>query len=165
MNTEMGEYLVGAYLKLVEECDVVDYNVREPGGGLKGLNELDVVGFRFHDNSAFMCEVTTHVRGLLYGGGNAETVEKVREKFRKQQDYAEKHFPDFEHKYMFWSPYVPRGRLLNQLKEIGAEGLELVVNGDYKYAIEQLKEKARKEKQPTQNPAFRLLQILESMRD
>lgn len=27
----MGEYLVGAYLKLVEGCDVVDYGVRTPG--------------------------------------------------------------------------------------------------------------------------------------
>ena len=30
MKTEMGEYIVGAYLKLVEGCDVVDYNVRPP---------------------------------------------------------------------------------------------------------------------------------------
>lgn len=29
-GTEMGEYVVGAYLKLVEGCDVVDYNVRMP---------------------------------------------------------------------------------------------------------------------------------------
>lgn len=30
MNTEMGEYLVGAYLKIIEGCEF-------PGGGLKGL--------------------------------------------------------------------------------------------------------------------------------
>ena len=44
MPTEMGEYLVGAYLKIIKECDFVDYNVRQPGGGLEGLNELDVIG-------------------------------------------------------------------------------------------------------------------------
>ena len=33
------EYVVGAYLKLEEECDFVDFNVRPPGGGLKGLGE------------------------------------------------------------------------------------------------------------------------------
>ena len=164
MNTEMGEYLVGAYLKLVEECDVVDYNVREPGGGLAGPNELDVVGFRFHDKAAFMCEVTTHVRGLLIGASTAETVKKVHEKLKKQQDYAEKHFSGFDHKYMFWSPNVPKGRLFHQLNNID-DRLQLVVNGEYKAAIEKLKEKARQAKQPTQNPAFRLLQILESMRD
>lgn len=48
MATEMGEYLVGAYLKLVEGCDFVDYNVRVPGGGMAGLNELDVVGIHFN---------------------------------------------------------------------------------------------------------------------
>ena len=163
MNTEMGEYLVGAYLKEIKRCDVVDYNVREPGGGLKGLNELDVVGFRFHDKAAFMCEVTTHVRGLNYGASIEDAIKKVRDKFKNQRDYAEKHFPGFKHRYMFWSPNVPRGRLLDRLNDI--DRLQLVVNGDYKGAIEQLKEKARNEKQPTQNPAFRLLQILESMRD
>ena len=160
MNTEMGEYLVGAYLKLVKECDVVDYNVREPGGGREGLNELDVVGLRFCNETAFMCEVTTHLRGMNYSN-----VGRVRKKYKKQQKYAKKHLEGFNVTYMFWSPHVPEGQLLDQLKEIEAEGLELVVNGDYKAAVEELRQKARKEKQTTQNPAFRLLQILESVRD
>ena len=163
MNTEMGEYLVGAYLKQIEKCDVVDYNVREPGGGLAGLNELDVVGFRFHDRAAFLCEVTTHIRGLYYGASIEETLQKVRDKFKNQQDYAKRHFRNFEHTYMFWSPNVPKGRLLYGLKDI--DRLQLVINGDYKAAVEELRDKARKEKQPTQNPAYRLLQILESVRD
>ena len=36
MLTDVGEYLVGAYLQLKMECDVVDYNVRPPGGGYRG---------------------------------------------------------------------------------------------------------------------------------
>jgi hypothetical protein len=44
-----GEYFVGAYLKSVKDCDFIDYNVRIPGGGLKGLSELDVVGLNFKD--------------------------------------------------------------------------------------------------------------------
>ena len=40
-------YIVGAYLKLIEGCDVIDYNVRPPGGGMAGLSELDVVGLDF----------------------------------------------------------------------------------------------------------------------
>ena len=64
MKTEMGEYIVGAHLKLVENCDVVEYNVRPMVKGLKGLGELDVIGLRFSDKTAFICEVTTHLEGL-----------------------------------------------------------------------------------------------------
>ncbi len=35
MFTYIGEFIVGAYLQLIEECDFIDYNVRPPGGGLK----------------------------------------------------------------------------------------------------------------------------------
>jgi len=52
MATEMGEYAVGAYLALVEHCDVVSYNVRRPGGKSEGLNELDVVGLEFKSKTA-----------------------------------------------------------------------------------------------------------------
>jgi hypothetical protein len=65
MPTEMGEYLVGAYLKLVFECSVVDYDARPAGGGLQGLGELDVIGFDFVGRNAYLCEVTTHLDGLL----------------------------------------------------------------------------------------------------
>ena len=84
MKTEMGEYIVGAYLKLVEGCDVVDYNVRPPGGGVAGLAEFDVIGLRFSDSTAFMCEVTTHIRGLQYGG-NSESIERIKKKHVGQQ--------------------------------------------------------------------------------
>jgi hypothetical protein len=36
MATEMGEYLVGAYLKLVLGCGVVDFNPRPPGAHATG---------------------------------------------------------------------------------------------------------------------------------
>ncbi|MGR3715214.1 MAG: hypothetical protein ACU0B1_00535 [Thermohalobaculum sp.] len=67
MPTEMGEFLVGAYLRLIKLCDVVDYNARPPGGGLDGLGELDVIGLSFKDNKAYLCEVTTHLDGLQIG--------------------------------------------------------------------------------------------------
>ena len=44
MKTEIGELIVGAYLKQRLGCDVVDYNVRPPSGGLAGLAEFDVIG-------------------------------------------------------------------------------------------------------------------------
>ena len=90
MKTEMGEYIVGAYLKLIEGCDVVDYNVRPPGGGLAGLSEFDVIGLRFKDSTAIMCEVTTHIRRLLYKT-NEETAKRIAKKHERQKDYAKEH--------------------------------------------------------------------------
>jgi hypothetical protein len=71
----MGEYLVGAYLKMIEGCEYVDYNVHPPGGGLKGLGELDVIGFKFNSSVAYICEVVTHILGLLYMSGAEATVQ------------------------------------------------------------------------------------------
>jgi len=55
--TEIGEYVVGAYLRLIEECDAIEYNVTPRGGGIEGMGDLDVIGYRFKDNSVFTCEV------------------------------------------------------------------------------------------------------------
>lgn len=162
MTAEMGEYVVGAYLKLEEGCDFVDYNVRPPGGGLKGLEELDVVGLNFKSETAYLCEVTTHIKGLLYVD-NRTTVERVKNKYRRQCQYAERYLGNFPtHRFMFWSPVVPRGYLTENLDRI--EGLDLVLNGRYRECIDRLRERARVEAQDTGNPFFRALQILEHLR-
>jgi hypothetical protein len=51
MKTEMGEYVVRAYLKEVLRCDFVDYNVRPPGGGLERIVQevLGVVHATIHE--------------------------------------------------------------------------------------------------------------------
>jgi hypothetical protein len=89
-------------------------------------------------------------------------VERVRKKYQTQQDYAKRYLSAFRPVYMFWSPVVPQGFLTNRLSQI--EGLELVINGQYKERIKLLIEKARKEKQDVGNPAFRVIQIIEAMR-
>lgn len=156
-----GEYLVGAYLQLVEECDFVAYNVRPPGGGLEGLNEFDVVGLKFESKTAYLCEVTTHIDGVRY---NQKTVERVRDKHKRQKDYAKKYLKDFENViFQFWSPVVPVGYLTEGLAQI--QGLELIINGEYKAKVGQLQERAMAECTPTGNPAFRVLQILAHLRD
>jgi hypothetical protein len=164
MRTDVGEYIVGAYLKLEAGCDVVDYNVRPPGGGLKGLEELDVVGYDFANGRAYLCEVTTHIRGLLIGKSQKATVETIAKKHARQRDYADerlrKRFDDI--RFQFWSPYVPEGYLTNNLAKI--DGLELVVNGVYRECIERLRRRARTEKQDAVNPFFRMLQIMEALR-
>ena len=162
MRTEVGEYLVGAYLRLVEECDVIDYNVRPPGGGIAGLGELDVIGFNLKKKTVFVCEVTTHILGLLYKSGE-ESVERVEKKHLRQKAYAKKYLSDFSPTFMFWSPNVPRGIRTKKLAEIA--GLELVINGIYKAKISKLQEMAETKTYDTQNPAFRVLQILAHMRD
>ena len=162
MLTDIGEFIVGAHLKLIEKCDFIDYNVRPPGGGLKGLGELDVIGLAFHSNTAYLCEVTTHIRGLLYEN-NRETVSRIRKKHKRQREYAKQYLANFKnHRFMFWSPVVPVGYITKHLAAI--DGLELMINGDYKKRIEQLRSLAGEITHDARNPFFRMLQIMEHMR-
>jgi len=163
MLTDIGEYVVGAYLQLIEKCDFIDYNVRPPGGGLKGLGELDVVGLSFKNGTAYLCEVTTHIRGLLYKN-NEETVARIVRKHNRQKEFADEQLRNFRnHRFMFWSPVVPVGYITDRLGQI--EGLELVINREYRKRIEQLRSLAKKTTHDARNPFFRILQILEHMRE
>jgi hypothetical protein len=158
----MGELVVGAYLKLCLGCDFVDYNVRPPGGGLAGLGELDVVGLDPDAGRAFLCEVTTHIRGLLYKS-NAETVKRIRKKHARQREYAAKYLKAFPSiSYMFWSPVVPVGYLTEGLAKI--EGLEVVINEEYARRVTELRQLARAAAHDAGNDFFRALQILEHLR-
>ena len=162
MKTEVGEYIVGAYLKIIKECDFVDYNVRPPGGGLEGLNELDVVGLDFKKKIAYLCEVTTHIIGLLYKD-NRTTVERIKTKYERQKEYANKQLLDFPNRYfMFWSPVVHKGYITSELEKI--DGLELVINEKYTQYIDELRKKAKELTNDVGNPFFRMLQILERLR-
>lgn len=64
---------------------------------------------------------------------------------------------------MFWSPVVPVGYLTEELPKI--EGLELVINGEYKRRVEELRQLARSTAHDAGNDFFRMLQILEHLRD
>ncbi len=163
MLTDIGEFIVGAHLQLIKECDFIDYNVRPPGGGLKGLGELDVVGLNFNSNTAYLCEVTTHIRGVLYKN-NQETISRIKKKHGRQKEYAKKYLTNFKnHKFMFWSPVVPVGYITEHLK--GIESLESIINGEYKKRIEQLRLLAKNTTHDARNPFFRMLQIMEHMRE
>ncbi len=163
MITDVGEYIVGAYLKLILKCDFIDYNVRPPGGGLKGLNELDVIGLDFKSQTAYICEVTTHIRGLQYGT-HSVTIKRIKKKHRNQKQYAKKYLKAFPNvHFMFWSPYVPVGELTKELNKM--KGLELYINRDYKVRIAYLMAEASTTTHDTRNPFFRMLQIIEHMRD
>lgn len=164
MKTEMGEYIVGAYLKLKMNCNFVDYNVRRPGGGLAGLDELDVMGLDFKNKTAYLCEVTTHLDGLQYGSSKKITVDRIQKKYDKMLDYAKNHLPKElfpEHHFMFWSPVVSAGVEM-ELEKI--QGLELAINDRYSACVDELLEQASKVTYDTNNPAFRILQILGHLR-
>ena len=79
MKTEIGEYVVGAYLQVIDHCEIVSYNVRPQTSGIEGLPEFDVVGFNYLTQTAFLCEVTTHLNGVKYGT-NQQTLKKIEEK-------------------------------------------------------------------------------------
>ena len=85
--TEMGEYVVGAWLREVAGCDFVDYNVRPPVGGSEGQSEFDVVGLHFRDRTAYLCEVAIYLDGLN-NGNYSETLARVTRKHRRQREYA-----------------------------------------------------------------------------
>jgi len=162
MATEMGEYLVGAYLKLVLGCGVVDYNARPPGGGLTGLGELDVIGLDFANERAYLCEVTTHLDGVQIGASAEATIKKLTDKHARQREYAKSHLhlPNFAVQFMYWAPRVRSGLM----PALQATGFDLFVNERYTKAIGELRDKARSSTSDANNPAFRVLQILEHLR-
>ena len=164
MQTDIGEYIVGAYLAIIADCPFVQYNVRAPGGGLDGLNELDVVGLNVDTGTAYLCEVATHLDGLNYGTGNAATIARIAKKHEWQRGYATEHLVAFPQRhYMLWSPVVPIGALTAGLGTLA--DLELVINGDYTARIAALRARAWQNTADHNNPFFRTLQILEHLKE
>lgn len=154
---------VGAYLKLIKKCDFIEYNARPPGGGLVGLNELDVIGFDFKSKTVYLCEVTTHISGILYGDGNKSTVAKILAKHERQKGYGQQYLSDFNTKiYMFWSPNVAKGYITNELNTVSE--LQLIINDEYTKCVDELRELARKQTHESGNPFFRTSQILEHLK-
>jgi hypothetical protein len=153
--TEAGEYIVGAYLQHVQDCGIVLYNVRNPGGGLAGLNELDVIGLNLPKKHAFLCEVTTHLHGM-----RPQVLDKMPAKHAQQQKYATEHLDGFAIRYMLWSPIVTP-RQAERLREVG---FEVVVNQDFADAVGKLRAIAKSTKHDTGNPFMRTLQILEHLK-
>ena len=158
MKTEIGEYIVGAYLQVIKGCDYINYNVRPPGGGLEGLDEIDVVGFDLKSNTVYLCEVKTHIKGL----NHERNINKIKLKYRKQKKYSNKYLKNFKKRhFMFWSPVV-RQSVVDKLKKV--KNIEMIVGKEYTKCIDELREKAKKMANDTGNPFFRSLQILERLK-
>lgn len=160
---EMGEYVVGAYLKLILGCHNVIYN-QKPGG----QTEIDVLGLDLERKIVYVCEVKTHIKGLLVSRGGLDvTEETIQKQLTTLISYGEKYWKGFERRVMFWSPYVPVGKKTAGLERIRRSlpvNVEFVINSEYKKRVKQLQEKAKKDASDRGEPFYRALQILEHLR-
>ncbi|WP_274434767.1 hypothetical protein [Alicyclobacillus sp. ALC3] len=127
------------------------------------MKELDVVGFDFANDTVYLCEVTTHPQGALYGNSADETTNRIIKKHKWQRQYAKQYLNTFSTlRFQFWSPYVPLGRTTRALSEM--QILEMIINEDYTSRVNELRDLARATRRDTGNPVFRTLQILEHLR-
>ena len=87
-----------------------------------------------------------------------------------ERAFAELTFPDENYVFQWWSPYVPWGARLNAFKRIQEEWaeegrtFELIANEDYTARIGELIDRARATSSTTNEPAFRMLQVLTRLR-
>ena len=169
MAEEIGESLVGSYLRLIKGCEIVTYNQRlskEPNE----MGETDVLAIDLDTKTVYLCEVVTHILGMLYGSGNEATLSRVRRKFQRLTEYGRRAFPTHERIYMLWSPYVPVGKVTTGLQELiddlaeAGDSLELQINQEYTRRVGELQERARLDTKNYGEPFFRALQIIEHLR-
>lgn len=164
-TTDLGESLVGAYMRHVERCAIVLYN----SFFADQQGEVDVVAVKpggpGRARLVYLCEVTTHIDGMA-----SNMVKKVPAKLARLREFAELTFPDEDHRYQWWSPYVNEGAItagFEQLRAgLKAEGcsLEFVINAEYTRRIAQLVDHARTNTSTTNEPAYRMLQMLTHLR-
>lgn len=186
IQAQIGELIVGSYLRLIDDCELVSYNQRSKEAGHQ--MEIDVLGVESAsgEQTVYACEVVTHLHGTLYSGnpdtdewteygsdGYQYTLERLWDKFCEDYELLTDVFDDAE-KYVlqFWSPVVPNGQLTDGLAELqrkfeekhGVE-IDFVINGEYSTRVNELRQEASQTKKSYDEPAFRFLQILEHLRD
>lgn len=172
---EMGEELVGAWLSQCEKCDIVSYNQRHP----IGQGEIDVLAFKMAEKRVFICQVTTHLDGMLYSSGRKksvsdvlgrsyhETVATQSAKWDRDIRYATDCLSGFKAELMLWTPKASKTHILQPLTALSADlikkhsvNIQIIANDEYAHRIAELQHCARKTSKLTGNSAFRLLQIL-----
>jgi hypothetical protein len=187
-HPEIGEQIVGAYLRVIKKCQFVTYNRRTPGDG--NQPETDVVAIKSEDGkeTVYGCEVVTHLDGPNYSTNKntndwddysyASTLKKLEDKFDATHQLINQTWPQAEFEVLqFWSPYVPVGRseknLPAGLDELGRRiksrhdvDVDMIYNSKYASRItDELQTKASRTTSSHDEPAFRFLQILENIHD
>lgn len=154
---DIGESLVGSYMRQVRDCHSVAFNTH-----VSHQAELDVIGVSNGTGGVrvWFAEVAVHLEGLNYGGYEA-TAKKVAQKIAAARSYANEVYPEAaETRFEFWSPVVPQG-LVDRLDEIE---VDLVVNATFTARVNQLAAEAAKHTRITGDDAYRFLQLLTHLR-
>lgn len=167
-----GETLVGDYLRHIQGCDFVDFNVYTKAT----QGEIDVIGIKNKEKEVFICEVVTHLTtGLQYvKNARPDSARRLLAKFKKDIAYGRSVFSGYNAHYMLWSPYVKDSSgkdEYNQFHHLGLlragiknelnEDIEFIINEKYLAAIDQLRAYAREETKELKSPMMRFLQIEE----
>jgi hypothetical protein len=170
----LGEEIAGEYLKIAKGCEFVQYNLQTPDT----QGEIDVLGINIRDKSLYVCEVAVHlVTGLQYVKENrTDNVDRFTKKFRKDIEYANKHFSDYKKHFMLWSPVVKnqsaraRDNQLRDVKQVSETiqkeygyTLELIINREFQKCLQVLRAFAKSETKELQSPVLRLMQIEEKL--
>jgi len=155
---DIGESLVGTYLRHIVKCEVVIYN----SFFADRQGDVDVVALRQgKPREVWLCEVTTHI-----GGMSRDSTERIQDKLEQLRHFAQVTFPEDRHRYEWWSPRVAVGKLTDVMTATegrwASEGRELrfVINDAYTEHVRELAEHAKKHSSTTDEPARRMLQIL-----
>ncbi|MEN5072334.1 hypothetical protein ABE437_00815 [Isoptericola cucumis] len=151
---EIGESLVGAYMRHVRHCHTVAFNSFLPNQ----QGEIDVIGISGTgvDQKVWIAEVAVHLEGLNYGS-YARTVEKVRQKVERALQYAHDVYDADSPTVEFWSTKVPPG-IVRGLHEIA--DLDLVLNHEFTRRVNELAAIADKSTKQYGDDGFRFLQVL-----
>ena len=158
MNNMMAKYAVGAYLKILRECDIVDYDVKDP---TIAPDALSVIGLDLKSKTAYLCKLDTGLRAF-FNRLNRAAAKCIRLSHACQIKYAEMYLEDFPKKhYMFWSANAPSAFIKQELSELTT--LELVLNQDYANCMQQLRERARATEVVIDNHFFSALQAIEQV--
>lgn len=155
---EIGESLVGSYMRQVHGCHSIAYNTHTSRQA-----ELDVIGVADSPEGVhvWLAEVAVHLDGLNYGGYQ-RTVAKIGQKVDSARSYAMQVYPQAKRTVEFWSPVVPAG-LTQQLVDT-LPHVHFVINDEFTQRVNELAAIARTSTSLSGDDAFRMLQLLTHLR-
>lgn len=163
---DIGESLVGAYLRHIVGCQVVVYN----SFFANRQGEVDVVGLELGEpRKVWLCEVTTHIGGMDLRRRERSAEQVIDSKLSRLRDFADATFPDDEHRFEWWTPRMATGlrdAMYVVEQQWGDDGRDLafVTDATYTERIRELADHARENPSTTNEPAYRLLQVLTRLR-
>ena len=150
--TDIGEYFVGAYLEQFLSCEIVVYNVTD--NNFHTQNEIDVIGISMKNNSAYLCEVKTHITGFNKTG-RTDRVKLINSQFAAMNDYAKRNLSNMRKcEKMFWALKVTNKDLLQALNNNYASK-NIFINNEYTDAMKRLANHAEKSTSEYKNPFLR----------